>query len=66
LLFLTSSPLPGSSVFELTSRFQTKLEAPLLEFLMTEYDIGLEDGEIVALLPREVGANASEGLRRHF
>lgn len=66
LLFLTSSPLPGSSVFELTNRFQARLEAPLLEFLKAEYDIGLEDGAIVALLPREVGAKASEGLRRHF
>lgn len=63
LMFLTSSPLPGSAVYDLTNRFQARLEAPLLEFLKAEYDIGLEDGEIVALLPREVGAKASEGLR---
>lgn len=52
LLFLTSSPLPGSTVHDLTSRFQARLEAPLVEFLRCDYDIGFEDGEIVALLPR--------------
>ena len=48
--YLTSSPLPGSDIFNLTLEFQARLEAPLVSVLNTEYRIAFEDGEIVGLV----------------
>ena len=50
--YITSSPLPGSTVFSLTLEFQARLEAPLVRFLNASYDRGFEDGDIVGLLLR--------------
>lgn len=50
--YATSSPLPGSQVFNLTLEFQARLEAPLVSYLNTQYDIVFEDGDIVALVRR--------------
>ena len=50
--YATSSPLPGSQIFNLTLEFQARLEAPLVTFLNTQYDIVFEDGDVVALVRR--------------
>jgi hypothetical protein len=50
--YVTSSPLPGSEVYNLTLEFQARLEAPLVQFLNSEYDVAFEDGEIVGLVRR--------------
>jgi hypothetical protein len=54
LYYLTSAPLPGSSVFDLTVQFQAKLEEPLMEFFESFYEVRFEDGEIVGLVPRNL------------
>jgi hypothetical protein len=51
--YITSSPLPGSTVFNLTLVFQSRLEAPLVRFLNDAYDRRFEDGDIVGLVLRE-------------
>lgn len=57
--YLTSAPLPGSEVFNLTMEFQWRLEKPLVEFLTTAYDAVFEDGEVVGLqLRKSVAARA--------
>ena len=48
--FVTSSPLPGSTVFNLTVQFQARLEEPLRQFLTTAYTRQFENGEIVGLV----------------
>jgi hypothetical protein len=50
--YITSSPLPGSTVFNLTVEFQARLEAPLVSFLNSSYDPRFEDGDIVGLVPQ--------------
>jgi hypothetical protein len=54
--FATSSPLPGSAVFNLTVQFQARLEEPLRQFLVTNYTRQFENGEIVGLTFRTPGA----------
>lgn len=54
LHYMMSSPLPGSSVFDLTMQFQAKLEEPLMDFLRSSYEVQFEDGEIVALVLRKL------------
>lgn len=54
--YATSSPLPGSQIFNLTLEFQARLEAPLVSFLNSEYDVAFEDGEIVGLVRRRRAA----------
>jgi hypothetical protein len=54
LHYMMSSPLPGSSVFDLTMQFQAKLEVPLMEFLKSSYEVQFEDGEVLALVPRKL------------
>jgi len=54
LYYLTSAPLPGSSVFDLTVQFQAKLEEPLMEFFTSFYEVQFEDGEIVGLALRNL------------
>jgi hypothetical protein len=49
--YITSSPLPGSQVYNLTLEFQSRLEAPLVHFLNSDYYVrAFEDGEIVGLV----------------
>ena len=49
--YATSSPLPGSQVYNLTLEFQSRLEAPLVQFLNSDYYVrAFEDGEIVGLV----------------
>jgi hypothetical protein len=48
--YVTSSPLPGSTVFNLTVEFQGRLEAPLVSFLNSSYDRRFEDGDVVGLV----------------
>jgi len=61
--FVTSSPLPGSNVYNLTLDFQTKLEAPLVQFLTSAYDQPFDDGEILGLELRGLPALADGALR---
>lgn len=51
--YVTSSPLPGSTVYNLTLEFQASLETPLVQFLGSAYERQFEDGEIVGLVPRD-------------
>lgn len=51
--YITSSPLPGSTVFTLTLEFQSRLEAPLVRFLNGSYDRRFEDGDVVGLVLRQ-------------
>lgn len=61
--FLTSSPLPGSTVFNLTLEFQSRLERPLVDFLTTAYTRQFEDGDIVGLALRDAPAASSHALQ---
>ena len=54
LHYMMSFPLSGSSVFDLTLQFQAKLETPLSEFLKSSYEVQFEDGEVLALVPRNL------------
>ena len=44
--------MPGSQIFNWTREFQTRLEAPLVRMLNTDYDRVFEDGDIVGLALR--------------
>ncbi len=47
---VTGAPLPGSTVFNLTLEFQSRLERPLLEFLSSDaYITRFTDGDLVGL-----------------
>lgn len=59
--YATSSPIPGSDVFNLTLEFQARLEAPLVSVLNTEYDVAFEDGEVVGLIRRVPVPPAASG-----
>jgi hypothetical protein len=61
--FLTSSPLPGSTVYNLTTAFQSRLDRPLVEFLNTAYRREFEDGEIVGLVLREQTVAAGHAVQ---
>ena len=61
--YVTSSPLPGSTVFNLTLDFQSRLERPLVEFLTTAYEVDFEDGDIVGLVPHSARPPASHALQ---
>lgn len=50
--YATSSPLPGSQIFNWTREFQARLEAPLVRTLNTEYDRVFDDGDVVGLVRR--------------
>lgn len=50
--YVTSSPVAGSEVFNLTLEFQARLEAPLVRFLNSAYERRFEDGEILGLVLR--------------
>ena len=49
---LASAALPCSQIFNWTREFQTRLEAPLVRMLNTDYDRVFEDGDIVGLALR--------------
>jgi hypothetical protein len=51
---IMASPLPSSTVYDLTLRFQAQLEQPLVDFLSSAYSVGFEYGDVVALVPREL------------
>lgn len=53
----------GSELAEMMRASEERLLEPLRRFLADSYTVGPEEDGIVALLPREVGANMSEGLR---
>lgn len=63
---LSGAHTAGSELAEMMRASEERLLEPLRRFLADSYSVGPEEDGIVALLPREVGAKASEGLRRHF
>ena len=61
--YAMSAPLPGSTVFNLTTEFQWRLEKPLIEFLTTAYDTTFEDGEIVGLVLKSDSTRPAHALQ---
>ncbi len=61
--FMTSAPLAGSEVFNLTLEFQWRLERPLVEFLTSAYDTEFEDGDVVGLRLRKSVAERTHALQ---
>lgn len=58
-----SLPLPGSQVYNLTLQFQDRLERPLVQFLLSEYDRTYDDGGVVGLVLRPSAAARADAVQ---
>lgn len=58
-----SLPLPGSQVYNLTLQFQDRLERPLVQFLLSEYDRTYDDGGVVGLVLRSAAAARPDAVQ---